>query len=246
MIDMLRTKECVEAVCSKRQKISKLFMLKSNNIKNETISFISPLDLSLMLQLYDEVFFENWFRESFKGQIKFSISRKMTKSAGKTICPKNIDKIKPEELVVEVRIGIDFFIHYGLVEGDKIVCGLITSNSLEALQLVFEHELCHLIEFIHFKKSNCKGKRFKAMAGNLFGHTESYHKLPTYKQIASQNLGIKIGDTITFTFKGKKLTGILYNINKRATVMVRTNNGRLIDQHGNRYSKYYVPLKLLE
>jgi hypothetical protein len=170
----------------------------------------------------------------------------MTKSAGLTLCPKNIDKAKPEELVIEIRIGVDYFFQYGLVEGCKTVCGVKTSDSLEALQLVFEHELCHVMEFIHFKESNCGGERFKAIASNLFGHTESYHKLPTHRQIANQKLGLNIGDTVSFTFEGKRLKGILYNINKRATVMVRNNNGPLVDDKGNRYSKYYVPLMLLE
>jgi hypothetical protein len=221
-------------------------MQQSPNIKDGTISTISTADLKLLFELYDQVFLENWFKESFKGKLKFSLSRRMTKSAGLTLCPKNVDKISPEELVIEIRIGVDFFFHYGLIKGSKSVCGVKTSSSLEALQLVFEHELCHVLEFINFKRSNCSGERFKAIANNLFGHTESYHKLPTHKQIAMQKLGLKIGDTVTFNSEGKRLTGIIYNINKRATVMVRNNKGPLIDKRGNRYSKYYVPLMLLE
>lgn len=246
MLNILKMKWHKSDIDRRREEISKLFMLKSSNAKNRTISNLSTVDLELLFLLYDQVFFGNWFNESFQGKIKFSLSRRMTKSAGITLCPKNIDKIKPEELVMEIRIGVDFFFQYGLVEGNKTVCGIKTSSSLEALQLVFEHELCHVIEFIHFKKSSCRGERFKVMANNLFGHTESYHKLPTHRQIANQKLGINIGDTVSFTFEGKRLTGILYNINKRATVMVRNNKGPLVDNKGNRYTKYYVPLMLLE
>jgi hypothetical protein len=230
----------------KREEVSELLMQRSPNINNETVSTLSTADLNLLFQLYDQVFFENRFGESFKGKLKFSLSKRMTKSAGLTLCPKNINKIEPEKLTIEIRIGVDFFFHYGLVGGKKTVCGIQTNSSQEALLLVFEHELCHVIEFIHFKKSSCKGKRFKTIAGNLFGHTESFHKLPTNRQIANQKLGLKIGDTVSFTSKGKSLTGIIYNINKRATVMVRNHKGPLIDNRGNRYSKYYVPLTLLE
>jgi hypothetical protein len=80
----------------------------------------------------------------------------------------------------------------------------------------------------------------------LFGHTESYHKLPTHRQIASQKLGLDIGDTVSFIFEGKRLKGILYNINKSAIIMVPDKNGTMMDSKGNRYSKYYVPLTLLE
>lgn len=233
-------------ICAKREEINRLLRTKSGNLKSGNINTISTSDLKLLFKLYDQVFLGNWFADCFKGKFKFSLSRQMTKSAGLTRCPKNIDKIEPGELVIEIKIGIDFFFQYDLIEGSKTVGGIKTSNSLEALQLVFEHELCHVIEFIHFKRSSCSKKRFKALANNLFGHTESCHKLPTHRQIANQKLGLNIGDTVSFTFEGKKLTGLLYNINKRAIVMVRNKDGSLADSKGNRYSKYYVPLALLE
>ena len=246
MFDILGTKLHNSDIENKRQEISKLLMQKSKNIKDRTITTLSIADLGLLFQLYDDIFFENWFKQSYKGKLKFSVSRQMTKSAGLTRCPRNINSIKPEELVIEVKIGIDFFFHYGLVEGSRMVGGLDTSSSLEALQLVFEHELCHVIEFIHFGRSNCKGESFRTIAYSLFGHTESYHKLPTHKQIANKKLGINIGDTVSFTFEGKSYKGILYNINKRAIVMVRDKNGMLVDKQERRYSKYYVPLSLIE
>jgi hypothetical protein len=100
-----------------------------------------------------------------------------------------------------------------------------TNTGLEAFQLVFEHELCHVIEFVFFNTSNCSKKRFKVLSNNIFGHTESYHKLPTNRQIAQQKYGFKIGDKVTFIFKGKTIQGIIFNINKRATVMVEDSNG---------------------
>lgn len=246
MLNIISTECGSRDIVNKREEISKLLMLESNNIKREKISTLSIDDLRLIFTLYDRVFFKNWFKEKFKGKVKFSLSKRMTKSAGLTLCPKNIDKIKPEELVIEIRIGVDFFFQYDMIEGSKNVCGIKTVNSLQALQLVFEHEICHVIEFIHFKDSNCGKDRFKVIAGNLFGHRGSYHKLPTYRQIANQKLGLNIGDTVSFMFEGKRLTGILYNINKRATVIVKNKSGFLVDGCGNRYLKYYVPLGSLE
>ncbi|MEA4848190.1 MAG: hypothetical protein VB106_13250 [Clostridiaceae bacterium] len=246
MFDILNAKFHKEDIDKKRNEIKNLLILQSDDIKNGTIRAMTTSDLKLLFQLYDRIFFENWFTDCYKGKLKFSLSRQMTKSAGMTRCPKNIDGIKPEELTIEIKIGVDFFFHYDLIEGSKAVGGINTRDSLEALQLVFEHELCHVIEFIHFKRSNCSRERFKVLAGNLFGHTESCHKLPTHRQIANQKLGLNIGDTVSFTFEGKILSGILYNINKRAIVMVRNRNGPLADSKGNRYSKYYVPLDLLK
>lgn len=246
MFDVLGTKLKNGDIENKRWEISSLLMQKSKNIKNDTITALSITDLDLLFQLYDDIFFENWFRQNYKGKLKFSVSRQMTKSAGLTRCPKNIDSIRPEELVIEVKIGIDFLFHYGSLEGSRMVGGIDSDSSLQALQLVFEHELCHVIEFIHFGRSSCKRERFKTMAGNLFGHTESYHKLPTPRQIASNKLGINIGDTVAFTFEGKSYKGILYNINKRAIVMVRDKNGKMVDKQDRRYTKYYVPLNFIE
>jgi hypothetical protein len=246
MSDILNEKLNSRAILNKREEVYRLFAQKSANVSSGAISSISASDLDLLFQLYDEIFLENWFKENYKGKLKFSLSRRMTRSAGLTLCPRNIDKLKEEELVLEIRIGIDFFLHYDSIEGSKTVGGIKANNSLGALQLVFEHELCHVIEFIHFKKSKCSGERFKLLAGNLFGHTESYHKLPTYRQIANQKLGLNIGDKVSFTFQGRRLSGILYNINKRATVMVQDKNGNMLDRYGVRYSKYYVPLTLIE
>ena len=229
----------------RRATVAELLVRKSQNIKSPRLAAISTADLRLLYELYDEVFLQGWFKNNYKGRIKFSFSRMMTKSAGKTICPKNIGKIKPEDLVVEIRIGIDFFLNYGQLSMRNTVCGLKADSGLEALMLVFEHELCHVVEFILYHNSSCAGERFKSMSKNLFGHTESWHKLPTNRQIADKVLGFRIGDTVSFKFKDKKLTGIIYNVRKRATVLVPDSKGMFMDRSGKMYSKYYIPLRLL-
>ncbi|MEN6313496.1 MAG: hypothetical protein ABFD25_04515 [Clostridiaceae bacterium] len=246
MLEMLKIKRTSAEIESRRAKITEQLFLKSSDINSPQLSSISTEDLRLLFELYDESFFRNWFRDHYIGKMKFSLSRKMTNSAGKTLCPKNISKIKPENLVVEIRIGVDFFLCYGQLGKSNTVCGIRTTNSLGALLLVFEHELCHVIEFLLFGKSSCKGVRFKTIAANMFGHSESYHKMPTNKQIASKVFGFRIGDAVSFRYKERRLTGRLYNVNKRAVVLVPDRNGMLADRQGKRYSKYYVPLTLLE
>ncbi len=246
MFEIINIKSCNKDINNKRTEISKLLMLKSANIKGTSITKISVEDLNIMFRLYDQVFFNNWFKDSFRGNIKFSLSKRMTKSAGITLCPKNIAKMDQSQLEIEIRIGVDFILHYDIIEGGKSVGGIRTNNSVEALQLVLEHELCHVIEFIFFSKSSCSGSRFKTLANNLFGHTDSYHRLPSYRQIAHKKMGLNIGDAVSFKFDGKCYCGILYNIYKRAIVMVKDKNGLFMDNKGSRYSKFYVPLKNLE
>jgi hypothetical protein len=170
----------------------------------------------------------------------------MIKTAGKTLCPRNIARMRPEEVCVEIRISWDFFARYGLLEGTHKVCGIDTTSSAEALLLVFEHEVCHAYEFIRYFTSSCKGKRFRALALSMFGHKESYHKLPTNHQVASSKYGLQLGCKVSFLHSGQVMLGILYKVNKRATVMVKDKKGSYTDKKGSKYSKYYVPLELLK
>ncbi len=233
-------------ILKKRSEVMDRLLEKSSNIKDGTITSISVADLQLLFDLYDSIFLHNRFKNSFKGKLKFSLSGRMTRSAGLTLCPKNIGRLREEDVTLEIRMGVDFFLHYGSYDGGKAVSGIRTTGSLEALMLVFEHELCHVLEFLIFKQSSCGRKRFKAMAYGLFGHTESHHRLPTNRQIAKQKLGLNLGDTVSFSRSGTRYTGILYRINKRATVMVADRDGSYKDRKGVRYRKYYVPLLLLE
>ena len=246
MNELTNLKLTPETIKNKRAEVSRLLTQSSPNIKNGDIKIISTADLKLLFDLYDKVFFGERFKTIFKGKLRFSLSRRMTRSAGKTLFPIDISGIKPENLTIEIRMGVDFYFRHNLIEGSKNACGIKTTTGLEALQVIFEHELCHAIEYICFGQTNCSAERFKTIAGNLFGHTESHHSLPTNTQIAHQKLGLKIGHNVSFTFEGKRLKGILYKINKRAVVMVRDKNGQFADSKGNRYAKYYVPLPMLE
>lgn len=231
---------------SKRGKIKKVLFCTSPNVKDENIKKISTSDLELLFRMYDAVFFGNWFSGGYKGKFKFSFSRRMTKSAGMTLCPKTIGKLREEDVTIEIRMGVDFFLRYNETSGGKSVCGIRTGSSLDALMLVFEHELCHAVEFILYGKSSCKVKRFKEIARYIFGHTGSYHALPTHRQIAGINLGLKVGDRVSFNYEGGRYEGVIYAINKRATVFVKDKKGTFKDTRGARYSKYYIPPGLLQ
>ena len=65
-------------------------------------------------------------------------------------------------------------------------------------------------------------------------------------EIANDRYGIKVGQEVNFMLEGKSIQGIISAINKRATVMVRDNNGIFFDSNGNKYLKFYVPLNLLK
>jgi hypothetical protein len=229
-----------EEIIEKRNTIRNKYIVKSKNVKSGNIQCMSNEDLKILFDMYDEEFFYDYFSKNFKGSLKFSLSTRMTSAAGKTIYSRKIKLLQETEETYEIRMGIKFFFQYNKVERDKIVSGINTVDSLEAFQIVFEHELCHLLELHLYKESSCKKLRFKIMVSNIFAHTEVHHQLPSQKEIVSKDYGVKIGQKVSFISEGKKHSGFIYKINKRATVMVKDKKGTYRDGKGVTYSKWYV------
>lgn len=234
-----------EEIIEKRNAIRNKFISKSKNVKTGDLKCISNEDLKILFYLYDEEFFKDYFSRNFKGTLKFSLSTRMTSAAGKTIYSKKIKVLQESEESYEIRMGIKFFFQYSKVGRDKMVSGINTKDSLEAFQIVFEHELCHLVELHLYKESSCKKVRFKTMVNNIFAHTQVHHQLPSEREIISEKYGLGIGQKVSFISEGKRYNGFIYKINKRATVMTSNSKGTYKDKEGNTYSKWYVPFEQL-
>lgn len=230
----------------KREKVRRGLLSDSKNISGGKITSMAQSDLVLFFKLYDEIFLDNYFRDNFEGKLSFKLSTRMTSNAGKIVSPKNLKSLTPDKEHHEIRIGIDFFFSYYDLNRDKKVNGIITKDSLEAFQLVFEHELCHLIELHFFRESNCKKPGFAEISYNLFGHTATYHMLPTAGELAAEKYGFNAGDEVSFNHEGKIVKGFISRINKRVTVMVPDNNGSYKNKSGERFSKWYVPFSSLK
>lgn len=229
----------------KRDKVAQQFIASSPHLCGEQIEHLSTLDLQLLFNLYEKEFFEGTWAEEVGTEPAFSLSTRMTRSAGKTITKRKPLGAGQYQTSFEIRIGVNFLFQFDAVNRSKTVCGLPAPSALWALLLVFEHELCHVVESAYFKTSNCSKERFKALAHRLFGHISSYHALPTAQEIAYQEHGLRVGDEVTFFYQDKLHTGRISAINKRATIMVPTRGGSYIDGKGVRYSKFYTPLNAL-
>ncbi|MEW5784484.1 MAG: hypothetical protein AB1767_05310 [Bacillota bacterium] len=234
-----------QQIARKREAVRRAFIAASKNITGGNITRMADSDLKILFELYDALFLEHFWQKNFKGSLTFSLSTRMSRSAGKVISPRNLADMRPGEERFEMRISVDLFFHYNELNRAKVVNGITTEDALEAFQLVFEHELCHLLELHVYKQSSCRHSRFKTIAVNLFGHTESYHLLPTMREIAGEKFGLQVGDTVCFTWEGRVLEGEISGITKRATVMVRDKKGEFRDPKGRRYTKWYVPLSRL-
>ena len=130
--------------------------------------------------------------------------------------------------------------------GDRriTVGGLECNNRLEALQRIFEHELIYLVEQLCWQNSDCSAVRFHNIAARYFLHRTHTHSMVTRKERAA-DAGFRIGAQFSFIFEGKRLTGRLNRITKRATILVEDPAG-IPFSDGLRYKPYYVPIPLLE
>ncbi len=244
---MINIKYDLNTIDEKRALIKNKLFERSANIKSEDFNRISEEDLYILYELYDEIFLNGWFKQNFKGNIKFILSRQLTRSAGNTKTGKNIAQLKPEDIKFEVKISVNHLINFNKVDRRKYAGGIEAHSVTDGLMLVFEHELCHVIEFLLCCKSSCRKKPFKDLIFNLFGQTESTHELVGADELNALKFGLKPGDNVCFKYNGKRMNGFIQRINKRATVMCPDKNGRYIDKSGRRYKKYYAsPESLLK
>lgn len=242
---MINIKYDLCTIDEKREQVKNYLFIKSDNIKTENFSKISEKDLYILFELYDEIFLKDWFKENFKGKIIFKMSRQLTRAAGNTKTKKNISDIKPENIEFEVKVSLNHLNNFNKIDRSKYVGGIEAGSMLDSLMLVFEHELCHVIEFLVSFKSSCNKKPFKDLIYNLFGQSETTHRLVSSVEVNATEYGLKPGDRVKFLYNEKFINGFIQRINKRATVMCPDKRGNYIDKSGQRYKKFYVALECL-
>lgn len=217
--------------------INKIY--ETNNIIILTIENISRL-----INLYDYCVFNGYIRNSIKNGISVSISNRMTSSGGKTIFSR-----KGTKFCYEIRISKRIIENFIKDHEEKLICGIVGRDALDALMLILEHELCHILEFSLYGNSNCKANRFKNISYNLFGHKSSYHEILKSKNQRDKKISktyhFTKGQTVRFLYKRNLYSGVITNINKRATVMVKDPNGSYKDSNNVKYTKWYIPLGML-
>lgn len=206
-----------------------------NGINSVTVEAIEEL-----IRLYDFYVLDDYVKNNIEDGIKVSLSNRMTSAGGKTIFYK-----KRNTKDFEIRISLVILQAYIDSSYKGKICGIEGNDVIDGLMLIMEHELCHVLEFSAYGTSNCKGRRFKAMAWKLFRHGASTHEVTSNKGL-KEGATIMIGQEVTFMYKGNAYSGVVANINKRATVMVKDPKGQYKDKKGNTFNKWYVPLTMLK
>jgi len=231
-----------EAILEHQRQIHHDLLGQSKYVREANFTTIHPRDLELLFDAYDRRFLHGLCRTALAGRaLRFELSRRMTKASGAT----RRLRLAGGEVRYEIAIASSMLFD-AFRPGDRqiTVCGLECENRLQAMQRIFEHELVHLIENLCWDNSNCSRARFQEIARRLFRHRAHTHQLITRRERAAES-GIRPGSQVAFTFEGRRLTGRVNRVTKRATVLVEDADGRRYSD-GLRYKSYYVPITMLE
>ena len=228
---------------ARRATIHTIAIRQSPDFKSGQFDTFSGRDLRLVFDLYDQYFFSRQLRHLLDGSgsnISFDVSTRMT-SAGASIrkVPARAPDVAPA-----YRITASAPVLFASFNGTRAtfeVNGVSCRDRLEALQVLMEHEIVHLCEFILWGTSS-HAKRFKEMAHGVFGHTDFRHMLITARQQAETRFGVRVGDLVTFVFDGRRVSGQVTRITKRATVLVPNTRPA---SRSSWPHKFYVPLPAL-
>lgn len=184
---------------------------------------------------YDRLFWDDFFTQN-RVMPLFSWSKRLRKSAGNT-------KRMGQGAHIQYEIQIGTWVMDLLPDQkDCHIGGLYPADALEALQLILEHELCHLFLYVTHQNPSCKQRAFRKLAFETFGHTLSYHNMKPKWALSAKAQNIHLGDMVSF-FVGQTLhQGKIIKIDKTACVLCLSKKGKWMDKHKNRYDKYHVPL----
>ncbi len=224
-----------EVVKAKIARIRERLLAGGTGIREENFKAITEADLRLLFELYFEEYFDADTRPLWKGS--FSLSRRMTKTAGKVI-------FNRRDRSAEIRIASTLLLRLGFTDPSQfyVVNGIRCYTRLDCLLRVFEHELAHVFEYLAYGSSNCSQQRFKEMVYKLFRHTRTKHEMSSSRDAKRTVESFSPGDRVRFIYQGITREGIIKGIRKRAIVLcdpVRDRWGRKVAP------KFYVPLTKL-
>ena len=243
LADAVATMRLPEELIQQRvRRIQQDLLAHSHYLREPDFTAIHPGDLEFLFDAYDKHFLNGLCRQALAGRsLSFRLAPRMTRAGGKTVRFTTRTGEVRYEIATASSILFDGF---GEMDRSVSVCGLECENRLEALQRVFEHELVHLTEQLCWQSSNCAAPRFQNIATSIFLHRAHTHDLITRRERALVS-GIRIGSPVTFMFEGRRLTGRVNRITKRATVLVEDPDGMTFSD-GLRYRTYYVSIACLE
>ena len=237
-----------EEIVARTDEIYDTILRESDSIDAGNFTRIHPADVERLFDLYDSHLYDGGCRKLLGDTpINFRLSKRMTQAGGKTGRREFYDE-SGKVVRIEYEIAVATTLLFQTFEDDHrpvIMSGIECRDRLAALQRVMEHEMTHLVEMLIWVESSCSAPRFQSIANRFFGHTDHQHQLITPRERAFTKFGIKPGDRVSFRIDGQHHTEFVNRITKRATVLVEDERGQPYS-NGKRYSKFYVPVGMLE
>jgi hypothetical protein len=234
------------------RRIYEAMLAQSPQVRDGNFTVVGTDDLERLFLWYDREFFRGRLGEMILEDeahpMAFRLSRRLVSAAGQTI--RQVRRVRQDGktvMKVDYEITISTTLLYNTfqnVERTVTVGGLVCHDRLESLQRIFEHELLHLAEFLGWGRSNCRAGNFHALSRRIFAHEGAFHDLITPREQALAAFNIHVGDRVSFELDGKRYSGYVNRITRRATVLVENSSGKLYSD-GKRYLTCYVPLPLL-
>jgi hypothetical protein len=234
-----------DEITARLMQIHAAVLSQSSYINDANFKRIHASDLAILFAEYDKRFFAGQIKEALgTTRLDFGLSKRMTSAGGKTAAYRD-----RRTSIRWYEISVSTTLLFGCFADDDhrpiTASGITCVDRLDALQRVMEHEITHLVEILLWDKSSCAADRFCSITQRFFGHTENKHQLITPKERALVKFGIHPGMHVRFRIDGQQHVGVVKRINKRATVLVEDAKG-LPYSNGKRYSKFYVPVQMLE
>ncbi|MDA8743282.1 hypothetical protein N9N28_01500 [Rubripirellula amarantea] len=234
-----------EVIAKHQREIHEQTLMLSRTIDRPNFSRVGRDDLSRMIKMYDERFFDGKVLPIVMAEgLQFGLSSRMTRIAGKMVThyPAGYDGPRKFELTLSTSLLFQTF-----EDSDRPVevTGRLCRDRLEAMQRVAEHEFVHLIEMLIWNDGNCSEARFQSIARRYFAHTDYRHDLITQRERAARKFNIRVGDRVRFPHDGQYLIGRVNRITRRATILVPHESGEPFSD-GLRYLRFYVPLEKLK
>jgi hypothetical protein len=233
-----------ETIAKHQQEIHEQTLMLSRTIDRPNFSKVGRDDLSRMVRMYDERFFDGKILPVAMAEgLKFGLSSRMTRIAGKMVThyPEGYEGRRKFELSLSTTL---LFQTFEDLDRPVEVTGRRCRDRLEAMQRVTEHEFVHLIEMLIWNDGNCNETRFQSIAHRYFAHTDYRHDLITQRERAARKFNIRVGDQVAFGHEGHRMVGRVNRITRRATVLVPNAKGERFSD-GQHYVKFYVPLEKL-
>lgn len=202
-----------------RKKIQCEIISYFNNEKQ--FSFLDKNHIKLLYELYDKFFLNNECEKLIKEK-KYKLEFKVGYGKKRIGYCKRLDRQTYLISISNMLTKLNF--------NNKLnINGIDVDNRLDALLILFEHELIHLYMFlkgwydIKDKYYLPHGKLFKTLVRRLFGHTKVRHQLDENKQIKNKN-DFNLKQKVCFDYKKAKKSGIIIKLNpKRAKILLDNN-----------------------